>query len=98
MKIYLDTCSLQRPLDSKTQIRIVLEAEAVLGVLVLCETGSIELVSSDALLFETERNPHPIRKEHALAVLSHASTFIPLDEQIENRARQIGRASCRERV
>ena len=27
MRIYLDTCSLQRPLDSKTQIRIILEAE-----------------------------------------------------------------------
>ena len=37
MKIYLDTCSLQRPLDNKTQLRIKLESEAVLGLPALCE-------------------------------------------------------------
>jgi predicted nucleic acid-binding protein len=88
MKVYLDTCSLQRPLDSKTQIRITLEAEVVLGILDLCETGAIEIVSSDALLFETIRNSHPTRKEYALAVLSKANTFISLNEQIEHRARE----------
>ena len=44
IRIYLDTCSIQRPLDSKTQIRIALEAEAVLGILALCEEGAVELV------------------------------------------------------
>lgn len=33
MKIYLDNCSLQRPLDDKSQIRIRLEAEAILAVI-----------------------------------------------------------------
>jgi len=32
-KVYLDLCSLQRPLDTKTQIRIAMEAEAVLGII-----------------------------------------------------------------
>ena len=35
MKIYLDMCSLQRPLDTKTQLRIAVEAEAVLIVVSL---------------------------------------------------------------
>jgi hypothetical protein len=48
MRVYLDRYSPQRPLDSKTQVRIVLEAEAVLGILALCEAGSIELISSEA--------------------------------------------------
>ena len=30
MKIYFDSCSLQRPLDDKSQILIALEADAVL--------------------------------------------------------------------
>jgi len=30
MKIYFDSCSLQRPLDDQSQILIALEAEAVL--------------------------------------------------------------------
>jgi hypothetical protein len=51
MRIYLDTCSLQRPLDSKTHVRIILEAEAILGILALCESGKIELISSEVLLF-----------------------------------------------
>lgn len=42
MKIYLDTCSLQRPLDSRNQVRIIVEAEAILGILSLFESGRID--------------------------------------------------------
>lgn len=72
MKIYLDTCSIQRPLDSKNQLRIAIEGEAILGVLYLCEAGSIELISSEALLFEIRRIPDESRKDYALEVLSKA--------------------------
>ncbi|MGQ9627360.1 MAG: PIN domain-containing protein [Anaerolineae bacterium] len=88
MKIYLDTCSSQRPLDSKTSIRIVLEAEAVLGILTLCESGQIELVSSEVLLFEIDQNPNMMRQEYAWEVLSKAKTYVMLNEQIEKRARK----------
>jgi len=33
MKLYLDTCCLQRPLDDQRQARIRLEAEAILALL-----------------------------------------------------------------
>jgi len=95
MRIYLDTCSLQRPLDSKTQIRIILEAEAVLGALTLCESGTVELVASDALLFESERNPNLDRREYALAVLSQAKTFVALNEQVEKRAKELSHVGLR---
>lgn len=91
MKVYLDTCSLQRPLDSKTQIRIILEAESVLGILALCERGLLDLVASDALLFEVARNPNLARQEYALEVLAQASTFVELDEQVEKRAHELHR-------
>lgn len=87
MKIYLDTCSIHRPLDSKNQIRILLEADAVLGILTLCDVGDLELVSSEVLLFETNRNPNPIRREHVLATLTKASTWIQVNDEIETRAR-----------
>ena len=87
VKIYLDTCSIQRPLDSKNQIRILLEADAVLGIIVLCDAGGAELVSSDALLYETQRNPHSIRKNHAMAILEKANVMIKLDDIIEKRAK-----------
>ena len=89
MKIYLDNCSLQRPLDSKAQVRIALEAEAVLGILTMFETGKIELVSSEALRFEIGRNPNMTRQEYALEVLSQAQTFVMLTEAVEKRARQL---------
>jgi predicted nucleic acid-binding protein len=87
MKIYLDTCSIHRPLDSKNQTRIILEAEAVLGIIVLCESGEIELVSSEALLYEAKRNPNPVRRQHALVVLEKANTVVQINDIIEQRAR-----------
>ena len=86
MKVYLDTCSPQCPLDSRSQIRIILEAEAILGLLSLVESGQVDLVSSEALLFETERNPNTVRRQYALEVLSKADTFVVLNEQIEHSA------------
>lgn len=88
-KIYLDTCSLQRPLDSKTQVRIILEAEAVLTILGLCETEELSLVASDVLQFEIERNPNVTRQEYALEVLAKANVFVDLDENIEKRAKEL---------
>lgn len=87
MKIYLDTCSIHRPLDSKNQIRILLEADAVLGIIAMCDSGEIELVSSEALLYEARRNPNPVRKQHAFAVLDKANTVIAVNDIIEQRAR-----------
>jgi len=89
MKIYLDVCAIQRPLDTPEHLRIALEAEAVLGILALCEAGKIDLVSSDALDYEIRRNPHPLRREYALAVIKQAKEHIPLSAAIEQRAEQL---------
>lgn len=59
MRIYLDTCSINRPLDDKSQVRIALEAEAILTILSACDMGAHTLVTSDILVYEVERNPHP---------------------------------------
>jgi predicted nucleic acid-binding protein len=87
MKIYLDMCSIQRPLDTKTHPRIAVEAEAVLGVLTLCEAGQVELMTSETLRFELDRNPHPVRKTYALDVLAKATVSIETDTQIKEQAR-----------
>jgi hypothetical protein len=77
MLIYLDMCSIHRPVDDKTQLRVRAESEAVLGIIALCESGQCALVSSDALEYEAGRNPHPDRKAYALDVLSHCATLRP---------------------
>lgn len=87
MRIYLDMCSLQRPLDTKTQARVAVEAEAILAVITLWEAGQLELVTSQALIFEAEQTTLPARKAYMLQVLSKANLFIPLNEQVEEQAR-----------
>ena len=89
MRVYLDVCAIQRPLDTPSHLRITLEAEAVLGILALSEAGRLEFVSSDALMYETERNPLPMRREHALAVLSKARNHIKLSDEAEERAKRL---------
>jgi hypothetical protein len=88
MKVYLDSCSVQRPLDNRNQIRIALEAEAVLGILALCEAGQLDLISSDALAFETAQIPHSLRREHAFAILGIATAHVDLSDRVEQRARR----------
>lgn len=88
MKAYLDSCAIQRPLDTRNQLRIALEAEAVLGILTLCESGQLELVSSEALEYEMEQSPWPVRKEHARAVLAKAEVTVDVDDAVEERARE----------
>jgi len=88
MRIYLDTCSLQRPLDDRSQLRIAIEAEAILGILTwLSKTDTLDLISSDALLFETKRIPNVYRKHYVLEVLEKSNIFIELNDRIEMRAR-----------
>jgi predicted nucleic acid-binding protein len=87
-KIYLDTCSIQRPLDSKSQLRVRLEAEAVLGILSLVERDQIDLVSSEVLLFEINRNSNQIRQEYGQEVMLKAKTFVRASAKVERRSKQ----------
>lgn len=89
MRIYLDICAIQRPLDTPNQIRTALEAEAVLGILALLEAGRVELLSSDALIYETNQNPVPLRQEHARAILARACEILRLSEDVKARAAEL---------
>lgn len=95
MLLYLDMCSLQRPLDDKTQLRIALEAEAVLGILALCQSGQAQLLSSDALEYEAARNRHPLRKAHTEEILAQAGQVIRVSEEIELRAQAFNQAGLK---
>lgn len=89
MIIYLDLCAIQRPLDTPNQVRIILESEAILGIVTLCEVGQAELLSSEALLYEGEQSTLEIRKEHTFAVLSKARTIVQVTEKEKLRAAKL---------
>ncbi len=89
MKIYLDLCAIQRPLDSPNQVRIILEAESVLGLIAFCDSGQAELLSSEALIYEGEQSSLAVRKEHTVAVLAKAKGVIEITEKDKKRAAEL---------
>ena len=86
MEIYLDTCCLQRPLDDRSQPRINIEAEAVLTILGLAETGYFNLVSSEILDNEILRIPDMNRRIRAIEILNISKQYVILNEKIELKA------------
>ena len=92
MRIYLDTCCLQRPLDDKSQLRIRLEAEAILSALDFVKAERLELLSSDVLEYEIRQNPHLTRQDFALETLARAPHFVLLTEAIQRRAEALNQA------
>jgi predicted nucleic acid-binding protein len=95
MRVYLDMCSIQRPLDTKSHVRIAVEAEAILGLLALSEAGEMDLVASDALMFEAGRNPHAVRQRYTFEVMGGAKVFVHTDEPLEERARVLAAAGLK---
>ncbi len=95
MRIYLDCCSIQRPFDDKSQSRIAVESEAVLVILSLCESGRLQLISSDALLFEISQIPDKDREDNALAILKIAKETLSLTPEIEKLARRLSASNLK---
>lgn len=87
MKIYLDNCCIQRPLDDRTQLRIAVEGEIILNILSQIEAGQINLLSSEISLYEAEKISNTFRREFTLKVLSERNGFTLLNDAIEERSR-----------
>lgn len=89
MRIYLDTCSLNRPWDDQTQVRIHLEAEAVIYIIDAARRGTEELITSDYLLAEILDNPDPQRRADVLALIQSAAAHVTQRPFIDARATQL---------
>ncbi len=87
--IYLDVCCLNRPFDDLTQERIRLESEAVLLILERCQSGSLNLLGSEAIDFELSRLVDVDKRQKVLSLASLATSKIVISEAIEIRARQL---------
>jgi predicted nucleic acid-binding protein len=89
MRVYFDICSLNRPFDDRTQLRVAWEAEAVLQLLVLFEVKLWTLLSSAVLMFEADRNPYPQRQAFVREIQASAEEFAPLNSEIEQRSEEL---------
>ena len=91
MRIYLDTCCLQRPFDDQTQPRIRVETEAVIAILSAVQAGDLILLTSEVLEFEIWRIPDEQRRREASAILALASERLVVTETNEASATALER-------
>lgn len=81
MRIYLDCCCLQRPLDDQAYPRIRVESEAVLAILAVAQAGEVSLLNSEALEYEIDCIPNAIRRQEVSAMLALADERVELTEE-----------------
>ena len=89
MRLYLDACSLNRPFDDQSQVRVRLESEAVLAILERMEHGGWTLLSSAALEFELLQIPDPQRRARTLRLLSVARERMSISPHEAARAAKL---------
>lgn len=95
MKIYLDTSTINRIFDDQTKARIYLEAAASLLIFTLIEKNYFDLVSSEVLIYENDKNPYEERKLFVSSIIKNAKQFQKLDEKILERAKEIEKLGIR---
>ena len=96
MRIYLDTCCLNRPFDEQTDEKVILETEAILGIINRCETDEDwSFFSSDVLDDEISRIVYPVKKQKVLALYHSASTHIDLNDAMIEQAKRFEQYSLR---
>ena len=89
LKVYFDVCCYNRPFDDLTQLRVRLEAEAVLAILRIVQERDWILVSSDVVDLELSnmKNSTKRNKVFELSHLSQERVFVT--EAIVKRAENL---------
>lgn len=77
--VYLDVCALHRPLDDQSQMRIRLEADAVLLILSHVRARSRAMAVTSAHEVEIAANPDPSRRNHLQLLLQELGTPVSPD-------------------
>ena len=89
MKIYLDTCCLNRPFDDQRQPRIRLESEAVTLILEKIRQREWFWIGSEILLYEIEQTVNAERKERLLFLVREVNEYLELNEKTLERAEKL---------
>lgn len=89
MRIYLDTCCLNRPFDDQSIDRNRLEAEAVLSILRHVHSGEWQLVGSEVIEFELEKIDSVEKLEQVTGLLSLATDTTEATDECYNRMSEL---------
>lgn len=80
---------MNRPFDDTSQVRVHLEAEAVLAIIQQVEQAGWTWVSSDAVLYEISKTPNEDRKARLWSLESGASKRVELTDAIYQQAEML---------
>jgi predicted nucleic acid-binding protein len=87
MRIYFDNCCFNRPYDEQSQVRVIMESEAVLSIIDSCaKVDGWGFYSSDVLDDEIDQNLDMIRKLQVLNLYCSAVEHIDINDEIIQRA------------
>ncbi|MHB1681137.1 MAG: type II toxin-antitoxin system VapC family toxin [bacterium] len=89
LTLYLDLCVYNRPFDYQGQERKALETSAFIYILERIENGFYNLVISDALNYENNKNQDEDRKNRIFSYFGLASEFIKIDNSDIERAKAL---------
>jgi predicted nucleic acid-binding protein len=86
VRVYLDVSCLNRPFDDQSQLRVRLEAEAVLFILEQINGGVWEHVSSEITKVEIDANPDAEHRASIRLYLPDERGILKLTEPVVKRA------------
>ena len=86
MRIYMDVCCLNRPFDDLSQVKVYLEAEAVLAILSRCEHDDWTLLTSSVIDYELSKMTDLERLEQVTALCLVSDEHVFMSYEDENRA------------
>ena len=89
MRIYLDVCCLNRPLDDLRIGRNRLEAEAIMEIIRRIRNAEWEMVGSEAVDAELSAMPLPERRAKVAALAQLRSSCVRAEEPERLRARTL---------
>ena len=87
LKIYMDVCCYNRPMDDQSQLRVYIESETIQGILLKCDAGLWTLVGSEVLAFEINNNTQDENRQKALSMMKgHSKEIVLITDEIQVRA------------
>jgi len=89
MKIYLDTCSLNRPFDDQSQERIRLETEAVMILLARLSRREWTWLGSQALEIEIDRAPDADQRSRLQRIAGYVEQVVAIGQEELDRASEL---------
>lgn len=89
IRVYLDTCCFSRPLDDQSQLRVKLEAEAILQILAHVDRQEWTMIGSDAVKTELSAIRDPRHREHAESLAAGAMEHVQAGANVLRRVKAL---------